>query len=94
MTGYFYTFLLRNSEQELLAFHWHPHIADKAFPHVHLESGLGVHRDLVGIHVPTGEIALEDVIRFAIEDLGVRPRLTRWRSVLDQTRARRADPAE
>ncbi|MGH2588792.1 MAG: hypothetical protein ACRDJE_28040 [Dehalococcoidia bacterium] len=91
---YAYVFTRRDTEQELLAFHWHPHIADKAFPHVHLESGLELHRHLVGIHVPTGEIALEDVIRFAIEELGVRPRLARWRSVLDQTRVRRADPAE
>jgi hypothetical protein len=92
LVGYRYALTARRTEQEVLAFHWHPHVTDKAFPHVYLEAGLGLPRDLIGIHVPTGEIALEDVIRLAIEELGVRPRLSRWRSILDQTRAHPTRP--
>jgi hypothetical protein len=84
---YAYVFARRDTDQELLVFHWHPHVADKAFPHVHLETGLGLHRDLVGIHVPTGEMALEDVIRFAIEELRVRPRVAGWAAILERSRA-------
>jgi hypothetical protein len=89
LTGYHYAFFVRRSGQELLAFHWHPHIVEKSFPHVHLESGLGLLRDFVGVHVPTGPLDLEDVIRFAIEELGVRPRVRSWAAVLEQTRAAR-----
>jgi hypothetical protein len=87
VTGYFYTFVLRNTGRELLAFHWHPYVIAKAFPHVHLESGLELRSDLAGLHVPTGPLALEDIIRFAIEELGIRPRVRHWAAVLDRTRA-------
>jgi hypothetical protein len=89
ITGYRYALLDRRTDQELLAFHWHPHIVEKAFPHVHLESGLELRNDLVGIHVPTGPLDLEDVIHFAIEELGVRPRIRNWAAVLEQTRTAR-----
>ena len=89
IVGYRHALIARRTEQELLAFHWHPHVAGNAFPHVHLESGLGLQRDFVGIHVPTGPLNLEDVIRFAIEELGIRPRIRNWAAVLDQTRAAR-----
>jgi hypothetical protein len=86
---YAYIFVRTDTGQELLAFHWHPHVTDQAFPHVHLESGLGILRDLVGIHVPTGPLTLEDVIRFAIEELRVRPRVRDWAAALERTRAER-----
>lgn len=92
ITDYSYTFLLRASGLELLAFHWHPHVVAKEFPHVHLESGLGLQCDLIGIHVPTGRISPEDVVRFAIEELQIQPRLPNWAAVLEQTRAQTAEP--
>jgi hypothetical protein len=89
VTNYFYTFEAIESGRELFACHWHPDVIDKAFPHVHLESGLGVQRDFVGVHVPTGSLVLEDVIRFAIEELRVRPRVRDWAAVLERSRAAR-----
>ncbi|CAA9563974.1 MAG: hypothetical protein AVDCRST_MAG73-3986 [uncultured Thermomicrobiales bacterium] len=35
------------------------------------------------LHVPTGPIALQDILRFAIVELGVAPRRAGWREVLD-----------
>jgi len=70
--------------------HRHPHVAEKSFPHVHLEAGLGIRRDLVGVHVPTGPIALTDVVRFASEELRVRPRRADWRDILDDVSSRLA----
>jgi hypothetical protein len=89
---YAYVLVRRDTERELLAFHWHPHIVEKSFPHVHLESGLEIRSDLVGVHVPTGTLALEDVIRFAIEELKVRPRVRNWTSVLERTRTANERP--
>lgn len=75
ITDYSYIFVVRANGLELLAFHWHPRVVAKEFPHGHLEAGLGLQRDLIGIHVPTGRITPEDVVRFAIEELQVQPRL-------------------
>lgn len=87
VVDYAYVFARRDTDREMLAFHWHPHIANKPFPHVHLESGLGLEPDLTGIHVPIGLLAVEDIVRFAIEELGVRPRLRNWDAVLERTGA-------
>jgi hypothetical protein len=42
---------------------------------------------LARAHVPSGAVLLEDVLRLAIEDLGVRPARADWSDVLDATRA-------
>lgn len=36
-------------------------------------------------HLPTGRIAIEDLLRIAITEFGARPRRTDWQEVLDQT---------
>jgi hypothetical protein len=88
--SYAYTFVRSDTDQELLAFHWHPHVAEKPFPHVHLEAGLDIRRDLVRMHVPAGPISLADVVRFAIEELQVRPRRSDWQAILDDVGRRLA----
>jgi hypothetical protein len=74
-----------DSRDELIAaFHWHPeHSSRVARPHVHVH---GDHDtvDLHKLHLPTGRVSIESVIRFAIEDLGVAPRRSDWESVLDR----------
>lgn len=37
------------------------------------------------VHLPTGYVAIEDVIRFCIVDLGVQPLLDGWHEVLDES---------
>jgi hypothetical protein len=57
------------------------------WPHMHLGSALGpVPRRFMRAHLPTGPVALQDVIRAAIADLGVVPRRPDWELVLERTR--------
>lgn len=87
--------LLDREEREILAFHWHPvglsHVTD---PHLHLASRLipldmGRDQDplaLAGIHIPTGFVTLEDVVRLLITEIGIRPRRTDWGDLLRENR--------
>ena len=73
---------------EVMAYHWHPTEQIK-YPHLHLSYGARVGReDLLKAHVPTGRIALEDVIQFLIESFRVVPMKEQWEAVLDGSRAK------
>src|SRR5690242_6128484 len=71
--GYFYA-LHRHDGSEAIAFHWHPWRLSSR-PHVHIHADHGgptlIGRALNRVHVVTGRITVEQVIRFAIEELGV-----------------------
>lgn len=71
---------------ELLAFHWHPEDPNPVKnPHLHLSAGAQVQfAALARAHIPTGLIQLQDVLRLAIQDLGVRPLRPDWSEVLSQ----------
>jgi hypothetical protein len=71
----------------LAAWHWHPgdHREDHAAPWPHLHAygergALTLHK----LHLPTGRVALEAVVRFLVNDLGVLPRRPDWRAALDR----------
>ncbi len=66
---------------EILAFHWAPDAAGNArtFPHVHIGhmiSGRGAFASdrFHKLHIPTGFVPVEAIVRFAIEELGVEVR--------------------
>ena len=63
---------------------WNPGAPEqKSFPHLHLSAAAEVgNRALSRAHVPTGEVRLADVVRLLIEELGIRPRRTDWRTAL------------
>lgn len=84
-----YEYALEDAEgHEIIAYHWHPGGPEVTFPHLHLRTGAGaVRQELVQAHIPTGRIALEDVLRFAITVFGVRPQRDDWSDVLDRTQA-------
>ena len=70
------------SGQELLAFHWHPSGRSVTWPHIHLGHALtGGDRK----RLPSGRIALEQVLRMLIDEFGVQPRRDDWRDVLTET---------
>jgi hypothetical protein len=76
--------------QEVLVYHWHPAANSPiTFPHVHLGSialkGDGVldHKD----HLPTGRVALQQVIRLAVADFRAKPLRRDWTDVLAQAEA-------
>lgn len=56
--------------RELLAYHWHPDTSRITWPHLHLHT-LTDPVDLSGGHFPTGWVALESVVRYAIMDLKI-----------------------
>lgn len=65
-TAYFYE--LRRGEHELIAYHWHPQGASSyTTPHLHIGPGaeLGF-AALRRAHLPTGRIAVEEVLRTAV----------------------------
>src|SRR5262249_25712496 len=80
-TGYFYS-LEETSEKEIITYQWHPSGPCK-FPHLHLASSseLGA-KTLNKLHLPTGRIAVEQVLRLAVEELGVQPRRADWSEIL------------
>lgn len=89
ITAYYYT-LEEASRREIISFQWHPTGSGAPpYPHVHLGHAAAVGRaELEDAHIPTGRVALEQVLRFAIEAFKLRPRRTDWRDVLFGTRRR------
>lgn len=85
--GYFYQ-LADENEHEILVHHWHPSGHSRyARPHAHLGVGvLSGDHPLVGAHLPSGRVALEDVLWLALDELGVEPRRDDWPEVLETTR--------
>lgn len=74
-------------EKDLFGWHYHPGNDGINFPHVH------IHNDhlLQGMHIPSGRVSLEDVIRFLIIELKVSPDKRRkedWEKVLAETGAK------
>ena len=66
-----YDFELIEGGAVVFGWHWHPESkrTDVTWPHLHLPPG-SVHKSK---HVPTGRVALEDVLLFCIRDMNVRP---------------------
>ena len=85
--GYYYILCESSSDTEILGYHWHPGV-EPSFPHLHLEAGARAGREeLAKTHLPTGRVALEDVLRLAITGFGVTPLRTDWSEILDTTQA-------
>ena len=89
--AYYYT--LRTPEtpacpsQEVLGYHWHPQETHTlTYPHLHLYQGAGaLQHNLIKAHLPTARIAIEDVVRFVITQLGVVPLRDDWEAILAET---------
>jgi hypothetical protein len=80
-TSYSYE-ILNEDQSEFLIYHWHPEgLSPESRPHLHIG---GAHRKT---HVPTGRVAIEDVLRMCIRDLGVDETRDDWAAVLDEAQA-------
>lgn len=88
--------------REIFAYHWHPHVGDIPYPHLHLSHG-AVKRDvlpnaslavgqnvlqsqLAVAHFPTRRVALEDMLRLLIEQFGIRPARPDWDDTMHKAR--------
>jgi hypothetical protein len=84
IVGYIYA-IRRSDNVEVLAYHWHPDGTSRVtWPHLHV--GAVVPPVLPRTHLPSGYILLQDIIRLAIEELGVVARRADWREVVVRTR--------
>lgn len=92
-TAAYHCSLEDDQEREYLAYHWHPDgPSDARYPHLHIGPAAGVPPSPDGlinprVHIPTGRIALEDLLRLTIEQLGATPTRPDWAKVLAQLQA-------
>ena len=73
--------------REVVAYHWQPDGRSPiTWPHLHLGAACEIgNRWVADAHLPTGRVAIEQVLRLAIEDLGAEPLRDDWRDVLEET---------
>ncbi len=69
-------------------FSWEWNAAEPRWPHVHVHRRNPDFKGLGKLHVPTGRVFFEDVLRFLFHDLDIRPARDDWREVLDETAGR------
>jgi hypothetical protein len=86
-----YSYSIREApDRELLRYDWHPAMKEEgravAHPHLHTSAGGVAGKWLHKAHLPTGRVALEDILQLLLTDLGVRPRRDDWERVLARTR--------
>ena len=87
ISAYFYA-IGQQRGAELITYHWHPQGRGMSTgPHLHVNADVQVGTRWLGkVHLPTGPIALQDVIAMVIEDLGVMPLRDEWGQLLRDTR--------
>lgn len=80
--------VLDDSGRELIGWHWHPGSGGdprlSGHPHLHVPAGVIDRR----VHVPTGRVSIESVLRLLLIDLEVLPRPAHaadFEKVLDET---------
>lgn len=76
-TAYRYQ-LFADDDTELIAWHWHPDT--NPHPHIHVPAGVIDRR----VHVPTGRVSIEAVVRVLLTDLGVAAKRDDFERVLDK----------
>ena len=80
---YSYVIERRSDGREIIAFHWDPSESAKVqYAHVHAEM-VGLNRKC---HIPTGRVPIEDVVSFAIHELGVKPLQSKWKRTILEAR--------
>jgi len=80
---YRYSILRSDTQHEILSFHRH----GSNRPHLHLGAGAGeLFEPLYKAHVPTGPVALTEVVLMLVRDFGVEPLRADWETVLEAER--------
>ena len=77
-------------DAEVVAWHWHPLTTPARIqPHLHVHadhrlSGLSLSK----LHIPTGRVSFEQVVRFLVDDFQVVPQRHDWRDVIAESEER------
>lgn len=80
--------ILDSNHRDLLTYHWTPSDQHHPYPHLHVGSTLlnSVGHELaIGfskLHVTTGPVSVQQVVRMLIEEFDVAPLNAEWNSVL------------
>ncbi len=89
--SYQYAIERKRDRQEVISFHWEGEESDNPTPHLHV--GFAAHDRVLPIsekaHIPSGRVAIEDIVKFAIEELGVQPiraKRSVWRDIVSTMR--------
>ena len=88
--GYIYS-VLDAEKKDLIGFHYHPELDDDPVmhPHIHVYADADerfADFNLHKRHIPSGRVALEDVIEWLIIELEVKALRSDWRQILQATR--------
>ncbi len=75
-----------NGTNEFLAWNWHP--PNPPYPHLHSCIRSEAVEDAARLHIPTGRVSVEAVIRFVIEELEAVPARDDWDEALAQNDSR------
>ncbi len=87
---YYYVLWTPRANERLIDWHYHRRNTNSFEAHLHIRDdvrGRATGHTLVDLHVPTGRVPLEDVVRFAIQEQNVTAREAGWKNILDQTEA-------
>lgn len=89
--------LLDHDERELLVYHWQPGDAFQGpdHPHVHVSAALRARTsatdersiDLDRLHLATGRVSFEAVVRMLISEFDIAPQRPDWHAILTRTEA-------
>jgi hypothetical protein len=94
LTTKYYLYSVADSDgKDLVGFHFHPDLTEDPvlYPHIHAyakQDPRFMALDLQRKHIPSGRVALEDVIRWLISELKVKPRRDDWDEVLKKAKER------
>jgi hypothetical protein len=98
VTTLMYAYSLLDSDQtDLLVYHWQPgaDFGGPDYPHVHVSATLDAQTDAVtktpidlhSVHIATGRVSLEAVVRMLIDEFHIEPQRDGWRELLGRTEA-------
>jgi hypothetical protein len=89
--------LIDHDHTDLLVYHWqpgprfggpdHPHVHVSATLHAQIDAVIERSIDLHGLHIPTGRVTLEAVVRMLIDEFHIAPLRGDWQDTLDRTEA-------
>jgi hypothetical protein len=88
VVGYLYA--IGYEGRELIAYHWHPSgNSPVTRPHMHVGTDVRVGDRWLGkVHLPTGTVALEQVVALAIVELGGEPLRDDWERLVEEAGTR------
>jgi hypothetical protein len=67
---------------------WEWAAVEPTYPHIHLRRSDPAFEGLGKLHIPTGRVFYEDVLRFLVQEHGVQLARSDWREVLSETHRR------